>query len=94
MRQHDTPQAALARVKAAWSTRRACRLFAIAAGLRIEQVLALLDAGQVSREDALRLALEAEATALCHAPLQRLRDAPGTVSLPAARPRWSTSTAA
>ncbi|KQT80917.1 hypothetical protein ASG51_21205 [Methylobacterium sp. Leaf465] len=81
MQQHDTPQAVLARVKLAWSTRRSCGIMASAADLRIGQLLALLDAGQVSREDALRLALEAEATALCHAPLQRLRNCPGRISL-------------
>jgi len=73
---HDTPQAALSRIRLAWSTRRSCGLLAIAAGLRVERVIALEAAGRLSPEDALRHALEAEAVAICLRPLPMPGDSP------------------
>lgn len=60
------------RLRAAWTTRRVCGLVGIAATLRVERIIALDAAGRLSREDALRMAREAEAVALCVAPLPRL----------------------
>ncbi|SFU94270.1 MULTISPECIES: hypothetical protein [unclassified Methylobacterium] len=57
------------RTRAAWITRRACGLVGIAATLRIERIIALDGAGRLRREDALRMAREAEAVALCFPPL-------------------------
>lgn len=58
------------RVRAALASRQICGLFAIAAGLRIERLIALADRGHIQREDAHRQALEAEAVAHC---FKRLR---------------------
>lgn len=65
----DSPQAVLRRIRLAWSTRRSCGLLAVAAGLRVERVIALHDKGCLSAEQALRMSLEAEAVALCLGPL-------------------------
>ena len=66
---HDTPHIVLRRISAAWSSRRACGLLAAAAGIRVERVIALQDKGCLSFEQALKMALEAEAVALCVPPL-------------------------
>ncbi|MEE7490655.1 hypothetical protein SAMN02799622_01833 [Methylobacterium sp. UNC378MF] len=66
---NDNPQAVLRRIRLAWSTRRSCGLLAVAAGLRVERVVALAAAGRLSAEDALRMSLEVEAVALCLPPL-------------------------
>lgn len=60
------------RVRTAWTSRRVCGLVGIAAMIRIERVIALDGAGRISRTDALRMALEAEAVALCFSPLPTL----------------------
>jgi hypothetical protein len=60
------------RVRGAWTTRRVCGLFGVAAVICIERLIALDGAGRLQREDALRMALEAEAVALCAAPLPTL----------------------
>ena len=57
------------RTRAAWTTRRVCGLVGIAATLRIERLIALDGAGRIPRSDALRMALETEALALCFPPL-------------------------
>lgn len=57
------------RLRAAWTTRRVCGLVGIAATLRIERLIALDSAGRLRREDAVRMALEAEALACCFPPL-------------------------
>jgi len=57
------------RARAAWTSRRVCGLVGIAATLRIERIIALDGAGRLARADALRMALEAEAVALCFRPL-------------------------
>ncbi|CAO4164984.1 MULTISPECIES: hypothetical protein [Methylobacteriaceae] len=59
-------------VRSAWATRRCCGLVGIAATLRIERVIALDAAGRISRADAVRMAREAEALALCFPPLPTL----------------------
>ncbi|MCJ2084209.1 hypothetical protein [Methylobacterium sp. J-090] len=53
------------RVRAAWTSRRVCGLFGIAATLRIERLIALDAHGHIERCDAVRQALEAEAVAYC-----------------------------
>ncbi|ACB27251.1 hypothetical protein Mrad2831_5304 [Methylobacterium radiotolerans JCM 2831] len=68
---HDTPQAALSRIRLAWSSRRSCGLVAAAMGIRVERVIALQAEGRLSPEDAIKHALEAEAVALCLRPLPR-----------------------
>lgn len=65
----DSPQAVLRRIRTAWSTRRSCGLLAVAAALRVERVIALAALGCISSEQALKMALEAEAVALCVPPL-------------------------
>lgn len=57
------------RARAAWTSRRVCGLVGIAATLRIERIIALDGAGRIPRSDALRMALEVEALALCFGPL-------------------------
>lgn len=57
------------RVRAAWTTRRVCGLVGIAATLRVERIIALDGLGRLDREEALRMAKEAEALALCFPPL-------------------------
>jgi len=57
------------RTRAAWMTRRVCGLVGIASTLRIERLIALDGAGRLPRADALRMALETEALALCFRPL-------------------------
>ncbi|WP_018042823.1 hypothetical protein [Methylobacterium sp. 88A] len=57
------------RVRFAWSTRRACGLFAVAAGIRIDRIMEDEAAGRITSHDALRMAAEAEAAALCLRPL-------------------------
>ncbi len=59
------------RIQSAWTTRRVCGLVGIAATLRVERIIALDGAGRISRTDAVR-ALEAEAVAMCFAPLPTL----------------------
>jgi hypothetical protein len=65
----DDLHAIRGRTRAAWTTRRVCGLIGIAATLRIERLIALDSAGRISRPDALRMAREAEALALCFSPL-------------------------
>jgi len=65
----DSPHIVLDRIRTAWASRRSCGLLAVAAGLRVERVIALAAAGCLSSEDALRLSLEAEAVALYLPPL-------------------------
>lgn len=60
------------RVRSAWTTRRVCGLVGIAATLRIERLITLDGAGRLPRGDAIRMALEAEAVALCLPPLPTL----------------------
>lgn len=60
------------RIRSAWTTRRVCGLVGIAATLRVERIIALDGAGRLSRGDAVRMALEAEAVALCFSPLPTL----------------------
>lgn len=62
-------QAIRDRVRGAWTTHRVCGLVGIAATLRIDRLIALDGAGRIARADALRMAYEAEAVALCFAPL-------------------------
>lgn len=57
------------RLRTAWATRRVCGLVAVAMALRVDRLIALDGAGRLRREDALRMALEAEAVALCVRPL-------------------------
>lgn len=57
------------RVRFAWSTRRSCGLIALAVGVRIDRIIELEAAGQVTSHDAMRMAAEAEAVALCLPPL-------------------------
>lgn len=57
------------RLQVAWATRRVCGLVAVAMALRVDRLIALDGAGRLRREDALRMALEAEAVALCVRPL-------------------------
>ncbi|ACB24639.1 hypothetical protein [Methylobacterium radiotolerans] len=57
------------RLRSAWATRRVCGLVAVAMALRVDRLIALDGAGRLRREDALRMALEAEAVALCVRPL-------------------------
>ncbi|MCJ2128742.1 hypothetical protein [Methylobacterium sp. E-045] len=57
------------RVRFAWSTRRACGLFAVAAGIRIDRIIEDEAAGKIATHDAIRMAAEAEAAALCFPPL-------------------------
>jgi hypothetical protein len=57
------------RIRGAWTTRRVCGLVGIAATLRVERIIALDGAGRLARADALRMALEVEALALCFRPL-------------------------
>ncbi|AWV14795.1 hypothetical protein A3862_04170 [Methylobacterium sp. XJLW] len=59
-------------VHSAWATRRVCGLIGIAMTLRVERIIALDEAGRISRSDAVRMAREAEAVALCLPPLPRL----------------------
>ncbi len=60
------------RLRSAWTTRRVCGLVGVAATLRVERIIALDGAGRLPRGDALRMALEAEAVALCFPPLPTL----------------------
>ncbi len=57
------------RLRSAWATRWVCGLVAVAMALRVDRLIALDGAGRLRREDALRMALEAEAVALCVRPL-------------------------
>ena len=57
------------RVRLAWSMRRVCGLVGMAAPLRIERLIALDALGRIGRQDAVRMAREAEALALCFPPL-------------------------
>lgn len=65
----DSPHIVLGRIRLAWSSRRSCGLLAVAAGLRVERVIALQSKGCLSPEQALKMSLEAEAVALCLGPL-------------------------
>ncbi len=60
------------RVRLAWATRRVCGLVGVAMALRVERLIALDDAGRIPHADAIRMALEAEAVALCLRPLPSL----------------------
>lgn len=62
-------QAVRDRLRTAWATRRVCGLVAVAMALRVDRLIALDGAGRLPRADALRMALEAEAVALCVRPL-------------------------
>ncbi|MEE7440900.1 hypothetical protein [Methylobacterium oryzae] len=57
------------RLRLAWATRRVCGLVAVAMALRVDRLIALDDAGRIPHADAMRMALEAEAVALCVRPL-------------------------
>ena len=57
------------RVRSAWTSRRVCGLAGIAATLRVERIIALDGAGRLGRDEALRMARETEALALCFPPL-------------------------
>ncbi|WCS27973.1 hypothetical protein LOK46_14450 [Methylobacterium sp. NMS14P] len=57
------------RLRLSWATRRVCGLVAVAMALRVDRLIALDGAGRLRREDDLRMALEAEAVALCVRPL-------------------------
>ncbi|GJD79526.1 hypothetical protein [Methylobacterium gregans] len=57
------------RLRSAWTTRRVCGLVGVAATLRVERIIALNASGRIPRTDAVRMALEAEAVALCFPPL-------------------------
>ncbi|MHC2003010.1 hypothetical protein ACYQR9_21615 [Methylobacterium sp. CM6241] len=65
----DSLPAIRERVRFAWSTRRACGLIALAVGVRIDRIIALEAEGRIAPHDALRMASEAEAVALCLPPL-------------------------
>lgn len=67
--QRDTLPAIRERVRYAWSIRRSCGLFAVAAGIRIDRIIEDEAAGRITQHDAIRMATEAEAAALCFAPL-------------------------
>ncbi len=68
--QNDTPTAVLARIRAAWASRRSCGLCAVGAGLRVQRIVALEAKGRLAPDVALRMALEAEAMALAFGPLE------------------------
>ena len=65
----DSLPAIRERVRFAWSIRRSCGLFAVAAGIRIDRIIEAEAAGRIATHDAIRMATEAEAAALCFAPL-------------------------
>ncbi|GJD65786.1 hypothetical protein [Methylobacterium frigidaeris] len=67
--QRDTLSAVRDRIRTAWAMRRVCGLIAVAAGLRVGRIIRLEAAGRLAPDDALRMALEAEALALCFPPL-------------------------
>lgn len=68
----DDLQAVRGRLRTAWATRRVCGLVGIAMALRVDRLIALEGAGRIPRADAFRMALEAEAVALCMRPLPAL----------------------
>lgn len=57
------------RLRIAWATRRVCGLVGVAMAFRVDRLIALADDGRIPRADVIRLALEAEAVALCVRPL-------------------------
>ena len=65
----DTLPAVRDRIRTYWASRRSCGLVASAMGLRGERLIALVDEGSLDAATGLGLALEAEAVALCVAPL-------------------------
>ncbi len=72
MHSNDTLEDVQARIRVAWATRRGCGLFASPAGLRVGRLIERRDAGHPDPGALLRQALEAEAAALCFAPLDPL----------------------
>ncbi|WP_419952767.1 hypothetical protein [Methylobacterium sp.] len=67
--QRESLPAIRERVRVAWSTRRSCGLIALAVGVRIDRIIEMEAAGRVTSHDAIRMAAEAEAVALCLPPL-------------------------
>ena len=62
-------QAVRGRLRTAWATRRVYGLAGVAMALRVERLIALESAGRIPHAGAVRMALEAEAVALCVRPL-------------------------
>ncbi|MBK3398060.1 hypothetical protein [Methylobacterium ajmalii] len=66
---HDTLDAIAARIQAAWEAGRICALVGRGCRARVVRVARLAAAGRLSPAEALQLAREAEALALCFLPL-------------------------
>ncbi|MFF9550860.1 hypothetical protein [Methylobacterium fujisawaense] len=62
-------QAVRDRLRFAWATRRVCGLVGVAMALRVDRLIALANDGRIPHADAVRMAHEAEAVALCVRPL-------------------------
>lgn len=70
--QRETLSEIRARIRALWASRRVCGILAIACAFRVDRIATLHARGRLGEEEALSLALQAEAVARMFAPLPRM----------------------
>lgn len=71
MRETSLP-AIRGRVRGLWASRRVCGILALACGFRIDRIIALHARGRLGDEEAISMAMQAEAVATMLTPLPRM----------------------